>query len=57
MKKISVKTLTLSVVLIIGGVALADTPDALTTLKQINGYREWSRLNQQPILVIGDAGI
>ncbi|HMJ24985.1 MAG TPA: hypothetical protein VK475_04120 [Pyrinomonadaceae bacterium] len=57
MKKISIKTLALSVVLTMGGVAVADTPNDVTTLKQINGYREWIRLNQQPVLVIGDAGI
>ncbi|MDX6306843.1 MAG: hypothetical protein QOI77_3812 [Blastocatellia bacterium] len=53
MKKPLVKVFTLAVVLTVGGVAFADTLDDLATLKQINGYRDWTRINQQPIVLIG----
>jgi len=53
MKKFLLKMLTLAVVLTIGGVALADPLDDLATLKQINGYHEWTRINQQPIVLMG----
>ena len=53
MKKPFVKVFTLAVVLTVGGVAFADTLDDLAILKQINGYRDWTRINQEPIVLTG----
>ncbi len=53
MKNLLVRVFILTVVLAIGGVAFADTLDDLATLKQMNGYREWTRINQQPIVLTG----
>lgn len=50
MKKISLVALTLAVALTTGSV-LADNTDDLAILKKMSGYREWVRLNQQPIVV------
>jgi hypothetical protein len=51
MKKISLVVLTLAVALTTGSVVLADNTDDLAMLKEMSGYREWVRLNQQPIVV------
>ena len=51
MKKISLVALTLAVALTTGSVVLADNTDDLAILKKMSGYREWVRLNQQPIVV------
>ena len=53
MKKPLVIVFTLAVLLTVGGVAFADTLDDLATLKQINGYRDWTRINQEPIVLAG----
>lgn len=51
MKKISLVALTIAVALTTGSVVLADNTDDLAILKKMSGYREWVRLNQQPIVV------
>ncbi len=51
MKKISLVALTLAVALTTGSVVLADNTDDLAILKKMSGFREWVRLNQQPIVV------
>ena len=54
MKKISLKVLTLMAVLTTAGLAAAGTDDNQTTLNQIAGYRQWTRVNQQPVVVVSD---
>ena len=54
MKKISLKALTLTAVLTTAGLAAAGTVDNQTTLSQIAGYRQWTRVNQQPVVVVSD---
>ena len=54
MKKISLKALTLVAVLTTAGLAAAATVDNQTTLKQIAGYRRWTRINQEPVVVVSD---
>ena len=51
MKKLLLALLTLATALTTGGVVLADNTDDLATLKQITNYREWTRVNQKPIVV------
>ena len=51
MKKISLVVLTLAMALTTGSVVLADNTEDLAILKKMSGYREWVRLNQQPIVV------
>ena len=52
MKKISLKVLTLVAVLTTAGLVAADTNNNETTLNQIAGYRQWTRLNREPIQVV-----
>ena len=47
MKTLSLRLLTL--VLFTAGSAFAGDDD--TTLNQISGYRQWTRVNQQPVMV------
>ena len=51
MKKISLKALTLMAVLTTAGLAASGNQ---TTLNQIAGYRQWTRINQQPFMVVAD---
>ena len=51
MKKFSLVFLTLATALTTGGVVLADNTDDLATLRQISNYREWTRVNQKPMVV------
>jgi hypothetical protein len=61
MKKISLKVLTLVAVLTTAGLVVADTSDSESTLNQIAGYRQWTRVNRQPVQVaaplVGETGI
>jgi len=61
MKKISLKVLTLMAVLTTAGLVVADTSNDGATLKQITGYRKWTRVNREPIMVVapptGETGI
>jgi hypothetical protein len=51
MKKISLKALTLVAVLTTAGLVAADTSDNETTLNRIAGYRQWTRVNREPVQV------
>jgi hypothetical protein len=51
MKKISLKVLTLTFALAIAKLAAAETSDNGATLSQIAGYRQWTRVNPQPVVV------
>lgn len=51
MKKIVLMVLTLVPVLTTAGLAVADISDNETTLNQIAGYRQWTRINPQPVVV------
>jgi hypothetical protein len=61
MKKISLKVLTLLTLLTTAGLVVADTGDNEATLNQIAGYRQWTRVNREPIWVVaapvGETGI
>jgi len=50
MKKIALKVLTLAAVLTTAGLIAAATDDN-ETLNQIAGYRQWSRINPEPVKV------
>ena len=51
MKKISLKVLTFVAVLTTAGLVVADTSASETTLNQIAGYRQWTRVNHEPVQV------
>lgn len=51
MKKISMKVLALVAVMTTAGLVVADTSDSETTLNQIAGYRQWTRVNRKPVEV------
>lgn len=50
MKKISLKVLTVLALLTTAGLVLADSNDT-TTLDQIAGYRQWTRVSKKPVVV------
>ncbi len=53
MKKISLNVLTLVAVLTTAGLVVASTNnDNETTLNQIAGYRQWTRINPEPVKVM-----
>jgi hypothetical protein len=52
MNKNSLKVLSLIAVLTTAGLVLADTDDGGRTLNQIAGYRQWTRINPEPVKVI-----
>ena len=51
MKTISLKALTLTFALATATPVVADTTDNEATLNQIAGYRQWTRINPQPVVV------
>lgn len=51
MNKISLKALTLVAVLTSAGLVAATTSDN-ETLNQIAGYRQWARINPEPVKVM-----
>ena len=51
MKKISLTAITLTAVLATAGLVIADTTQDESTLKQIAGYRQWTRVNRDPVQV------
>ena len=51
MRKISCKLLTLATIFASAFLASAQTSDDESTLKQIAGYRRWTRVNEQPVIV------
>lgn len=51
MKPISFKLLTLAIVFASAFLTPAQTTDDESTLKQIAGYRLWTRVNEQPVVV------
>ena len=51
MKKISLKVLTLMAVLTTAGLVVADTSNNDATLNQLEGYRQWTRVNREPVQV------
>jgi hypothetical protein len=55
MKKISLKVLTFMAVLTTVGLVGAATDDNQTTLNQIAGYRQWTRVNREPVQVVTPA--
>jgi hypothetical protein len=50
MKRLSLKLLILLALLTITGLVPADSNDT-ATLDQIAGYRQWTRVNQKPVVV------
>ena len=57
MKTISLKVLTLTAVLATAGLVVADTSNNDAELNQIAGYRQWTRVNPQPVVVTGPTAI
>jgi len=56
MKKVSLKVLTFMAVLTTVGLVGAATDDnQKTTLNQIAGYRQWTRVNREPVQVVTPA--
>lgn len=55
MKKVSLKVLTFMAVLTTVGLVGAATDDNQTTLNQITGYRQWTRVNREPVQVVSPA--
>lgn len=51
MKKTSFKLLTVATIFASPFLTPAQTTDEETTLKQIAGYRLWTRVNEQPVVV------
>ena len=54
MKNIWLKVSTLVTVLTTAGLVIAETGDGEATLNQIAGYRQWTRINEQPFAVVTD---
>ena len=52
MNKISLKVLALMAVLTSGGLVAAETSNDGATLNQIAGYRQWTRINPEPVKVM-----
>ena len=52
MKKILLNVLTLVAVLTTAGLVGAETDDNQITLNQIAGYRQWTRVNREPVQVV-----
>jgi len=55
MKKISLKVVTLMAVLTTSGLVVGDTNSNEATLNQIAGYRQWTRVNREPVQVVATA--
>ena len=55
MKKVLLKVLTFMAVLTTVGLVGAATDDNQTTLNQIAGYRQWTRVNHKPVQVVTPA--
>ena len=52
MKKISFKLLALATIFATtGGLQARTNEEDDATLNQISGYRQWTRINQQPVIV------
>jgi len=51
MKKTSLKVLTLMAALTTAGLVVADTRDDEKTLNRIASYRQWTRVNREPVQV------
>jgi hypothetical protein len=51
MKKISPKVLTLMAVLTTTGLVVAGSASDEGTLNQIAGYRQWTRVNPEPVVI------
>lgn len=49
--KNSFKLLALATMFTTGGVLLASTNDDAATLNQISGYRQWTRINREPVQI------
>ena len=56
MSKISLRVLSLIAVLTTAGLVAAETSNDGATLEQFAGYRQWTRVNPQPIVVFSDPG-
>ena len=55
MNQISLKALTLVAILAAAGLTVAANRDDETTLNQIAGYRQWFRVNREPVQVVATA--
>ena len=51
MKKLLLSFPVIAIAATIAGAALAGSDQDASTLKQISGYREWTRVNPQPIKI------
>ena len=51
MKKLSTRLLVLGVTAISAAAALAGNDQDSSTLKQISGYRQWTKVNQEAIRI------
>ena len=51
MRKLSFKLLTLATIFVSAFLTPAQTFDDESTLKQIAGYRLWTRVNEKPVVV------
>jgi len=51
MKTLSCKLFGLAITVAIAGLALAQTGGDATTLAKISGYRQWTKVNAEPVKV------
>lgn len=51
MCKLLFKLTVLAVTVVMAGLVLADGDDDAGTLNQISGYRQWTRVNSEPVKV------
>jgi len=51
MKTLSCKLFGLAITVAIAGLALAQTGGDATTLTKISGYRQWTKVNAEPVKV------
>jgi hypothetical protein len=51
MKKLSCKLFALTITVAIAGLAIAQTGGDIATLSQISNYRQWTKVNRDPVKV------
>ena len=51
MNRLSVRLFTLAVSIVLAGTVLATGDDDAVTLNRISGYRQWTKVNPEPVKV------
>ena len=57
MRRFPFTVFAIAVAAVLGGPVMAGSNDDSATLKQIAGYREWTRMNPEPVKVDGQLNL